>query len=108
LRGVSASQGAAALHKDLPNRRAVVHLQSLAAWYFEFVRVQAEQMKDCCVDVSDVMAVAQGVVTQFVRGAVNGPAFDASAGEPDAEAVRVMVAAVLAAAALFEAGRPAE
>ena len=60
------------------------------------------------MDVGHVMAVAQGVVTEFVRGAVDGAAFDARAGEPDGETVRVMVAAVFAAAALFEAGRAAE
>ena len=48
------------------------------------------------MDVGDVVPVLDGVETELVGRAVNDAAPDAAAGEPDAEAVDVVVAAVTA------------
>ena len=45
------------------------------------------------VDVGDVVGVLDGVEAQLVGRAVDGPRLDARAGEPDGEAVGVVVAA---------------
>jgi hypothetical protein len=45
---------------------AVVHFEALAAWDLEAVGIEAEEVEDGGVDVSDVMALAEGVVTEFV------------------------------------------
>ena len=70
----------------------------------EALEVEAEQVKDRGVEVGDVAAVGDGVVAEVVGRAVGLAALDAAAGEPDGEAVGVVVAAVLA----LGAGRPAE
>ena len=64
--------------------------------------VEAELAEDGGVDVGDIVPVFDGVEAQLVGGAVDDAAPDAGAGEPDGEAVRVVVAAVLAAAALLQ------
>ena len=70
----------------------------------EALEVEAEQVEDRGVEVGDVAAVGDGVVAEVVGGAVGLAALDPAAGEPDGEAVGVMVAAVLA----LGAGSPAE
>ena len=54
--------------------------------------------------VGHVVPILDGVEAEFVGRAVDDAAFDAAAGHPDAEAVRMMVAAV----AVLRAGRAAE
>jgi len=49
-----------------------------------------------------------GVEAGFIGGAVSHTGLDAGAGEPDGEAVRMVIAAVLAARALFQSRRAAE
>ena len=44
------------------------------------------------VQVGHVMSLAQGVVTQFISRPVNIPTFQPGPGQPDGEAVRVMIA----------------
>ena len=73
----------------------MVHFQALAARHLEFTRVEAKQVQDGGVDVRHVMAVAEGMVAEFVGRAVDGAPLDARPGKPDREAVRVKVAAVL-------------
>ena len=46
------------------------------------------------MQVGDVVAVLDGVEAELVGRAVDDAALDAAAGQPDGEAVRVMVAAV--------------
>ena len=70
----------------------------------EAVEVEAEQVEDRGVEVGDVAAVGDGVVAEVVGRAVGLAALDSAAGEPDGEAVGVVVAAVLA----LGAGGPAE
>ena len=76
------------------DRLAEVDLQPLAAGDFEPARVEAELVQDGGVDVGDVVAVLDGVEAELVGGAVGDAALDAAAGQPDREAVGVVVAAV--------------
>ena len=76
------------------NRLAEVDLQPLAAGDFQPARVEAELVQDRGVDVGDVVAVLDGVEAELVGRAVDDAALDAAAGQPDGEAVGVVVAAV--------------
>src|SRR5262245_4818021 len=67
--------------------------------------MQAEQVQHRGVDVSYVMAVAEGMIAEFVGRSVDGATLDARAGEPDRETVRMMIASILAAGTLFKARR---
>ena len=55
--------------------------------------IEAEEVEDGGVEVVDVDGVHGGAEAEFVGGSVGGAAFGAAAGEPDAEAVGVVVAA---------------
>src|SRR5262249_53716927 len=66
--------------------------------------VEAEQVQDGGVQVGDQDAVLDGVIAQLVGRAVGLAALDATTGQPEAEALLVMIAAVAALAN----GRPAE
>ena len=66
--------------------------------------VDAQQVQHGRVQVVDFDSVIDDFVTPFVRGAVDRAGFHAAAGQPDAEAELVVVAAI---AALGER-RPAE
>ena len=50
-------------------------------------------MQDRGVNVSNVVAIFDSVESEFVSDAVLHPAFDATAGQPGAKALRMMVAA---------------
>ena len=76
------------------DRRAVIDVEALSAWDFELSGVEAELMEDGRVDVGDVVAVLDGVEAEFVGRAVDDSSLDASAGEPGAEALRVVIATV--------------
>ena len=71
----------------------VIDIQPLAAGDFEAVAVQAELVQYRRVDVGDVVAIFDGVETQFIGRAVGDAAFDAAAGEESGEALGVVVAA---------------
>ena len=59
------------------------------------------------VDVGDVVPVLDGVEAELVGGAVDDAPLDAAAGQPGAEALRVVVAAVgLRARRAAELGAP--
>ena len=60
-------------------------------------------MQDRRVDVGDVVRILDGVKTQFIGCAVSDAAFNAAAGQPAGETLRVMVAA-----GALRAGRAAE
>ena len=68
--------------------------EPLSAGDFQPARVEAELVQDRGVDVGDVMPVLDGVEAEFVGRAVDDAALDAAAGQPDREAVGVVVAAV--------------
>ena len=51
-------------------------------------------MQYCGVNVRDVMPVLDGVEADFIRRSMCHAAFDAAAGEPGAEALRMMIAAI--------------
>src|SRR5262245_64905014 len=67
--------------------------------------VEAQEVQNGGVQVVDADAIFDGAVADLVGGAVMDAAFDAGAGEPDAEGVRIMIAA--RAAALYQ-GKSAE
>ena len=67
--------------------------------------IEAEQVQDGGVQVVDGGDVLDGLVAELVGGAVAEAALDAGAGQPDGEAVRVVVAA---AGALLERRHAAE
>src|SRR6185436_19490062 len=76
---------------DGANHFAMIHFEAFAAGIFEFVRIQPKLMKDCGMDVRDVVPVFNGMEPKLVRNAMGGATFDAAAGEPCAEALRMMV-----------------
>src|SRR5438046_1864752 len=69
----------------------MIHLEPLATGDLQEVRVEAELVEDGGVDVRHIVAVLDGMEAELVRGAVRHTALDAAAGEPGAEALRVMV-----------------
>jgi hypothetical protein len=74
---------------------AVVDLEVLASRHFQLVPVQPQLPQHRRVDVGDVVPVLDGVEADLVGRAGGGAALDAAAGQPRAEALRVVVAAVL-------------
>src|SRR5690348_12757878 len=56
--------------------------------------IEAEQLKHCGVQIVHVHAVLNGPKTKLIGSAVNLPATDAAAGQPDREAVMIMVSAI--------------
>ena len=88
----------------------MIDVEPLAAGHVEAAAVEAEQVQDRRVDVGDVVRRLDRVEAEFVGRAVDDAALDAGAGEPDREAVRVVVAAGrhLVGVARFQAGRAAE
>ena len=69
-------------------------------------RVEAQQVQDGGVQVVDVNPVARDVEAELVALAERDAGLDAAAGQPHCECVRMMVAAVVAAA--LHHGRAAE
>src|SRR5262249_6645326 len=61
-------------------------------------------MEHCRVQISGAASVRDGMVAKIIRSAVSLTALNPAAGQPDAESVRVVVAAVL----VLCPGRPAE
>ena len=78
--------------ENLADWFAVVHVEAFAAGDFQAARVEAELMQHRGVDVGDVMAILDGVKAQFVGDTVLHAALDATAGEPGAEALWMMIA----------------
>src|SRR5262245_48152898 len=62
----------------------------------ELLVVEADEVEDGGVEVVDVDAVFDGLVAEFVGGAVDVAALDAAAGEPHGEAEAVVVATLVA------------
>jgi len=75
----------------------------LPARNLETTRIEAELMEHGGMNVSDIMALADGMKADRIGFAVNDAALDAAAGEPGAKGLRMMVAAVA-----FGARRAAE
>ena len=71
------------LGDDCIYRFTVVDRQSLTAWNFEFVRIEAELFKNCGMNISDVVSVFYGMEAKFVSCTVHKPAFDTTASHPD-------------------------
>ncbi len=58
------------------------------------LEVEAQEVKHRCVEIGDTHAIGHGLVAKFVGSAVDVARLDAAAGEPAAEAARVVVAAI--------------
>src|SRR5262249_44820602 len=66
--------------------------------------IQSQLMQHGRVQIGNARAIDTRVITEVVGRAMRLPADDTAAGEPDAEAIRMMIAAV----AILSAGRAAE
>src|SRR5262245_44562496 len=82
------------LHQDLFDHMPMIDVQPLPARHLELARVEAHEVQYRRVEVSDVVALVDGVEADLVGGSVGDSALHAGAREPDREAVRVMIAAV--------------
>lgn len=58
--------------------------------------VESEEVENSGPEIVNSAGIFGGVIAEFVGGAVDMAAFDATAGHPDGKAVRVVVAAVIA------------
>ena len=72
----------------------MIDLESFSAGDFEFAGIETELVKDCGVDVGDVVPVFDGVEADFVGRAMHEAALDAAACHPNRETVDVMVATI--------------
>src|SRR5579864_5839695 len=70
----------------------------------ERLGVDAEQVQHGGMQVGSAAAVGNGPVAEIVSGAIRLAALDAAAGQPDAESIRMVIAAIL----VLRAGSPAE
>jgi len=86
--------GAGLAGQNLMDHFAVVDGEALAVGELEAVGIESEEVEDGGVDIGDVVGMLDGVETDFIGGAVGGAAADAGAGEPGAEAGRVVIASV--------------
>src|SRR5437016_5937524 len=88
----------------------MLDLQALPPGDLEATGVEAQEVEDRGVDVGDIMAVLDGVEAQLVGGAMDNAPLDAATGQPDREAVVMVVAAVgaLRAGGAAELGGPAD
>ena len=59
--------------------------------------IEAETPQDGCLDVVNVNRLVHDMETEIVRGAIGEAGFDAAAGHPHGEGLRMMVAAERAA-----------
>src|SRR5207247_8997123 len=67
---------------------------ALPSPHSQLMGVESQLAQHGGVDVGDVVAVLHGVEADLVSGPVHDAAFDAAAGQPGAEALGMMVAAV--------------
>ena len=78
-----------------------MHIRQAVTASLKLVReplmVDAEQMHEGGVEVVNMESVFDGVVTKVIGLSVNGPRFDATTGEPRAEAPRMMVSTEIGA-----------
>ena len=88
---------------DLRDWFAIIQIQPFPAGHFQFARIQAHQTENRGVDIGDIMAILDGMEADFIGLAVSHTALDAAAGQPGAEALRMMIAAVA-----LRAGRTAK
>src|SRR5437868_3997922 len=61
----------------------------------EALVVEAQQIENGCVEISDVQRVLHDVVAEVIRLSVDRAAFRATAGHPHGEAARVVIAAIV-------------
>ena len=60
----------------------------------ELVVTQAQEVEDCGVQVGGIRAMEDGTVAEVVGGSIRLSSTNATAGQSDAEAIRVVVAAL--------------
>ena len=80
--------------EDRADRLAEVDFKPLSTGDFELVWVETKLMQNGGVNVGDIVSIFDGVEADFVGLTVHDTPLDAPAGQPGAEALRVVVAAV--------------
>src|SRR5262249_61086932 len=80
---------------NLPDRRAVVDVQSAPPRHFKTARVQAELVQHRRVDVGDVVPVLDRVEADLVGRPVDNARLDPAAGQPGAKTLGVVIAPVV-------------
>ena len=76
---------------DLFDRLTVVDGEAFAARHFQPMGVETHQLQDGGVDVGDIVAVFDGMETEFVGGSMRDTAFDAAPCQPGGEALRMVI-----------------
>ena len=105
---VSSRLAVSCSRQNIRNHLAVINVEPLAAGNFQPPAVESHQVQHRRVHVGNVMAGLDGMKAELIGGSMNVPAFHAGSGKPNRETVRMMIAAVRAAAALFHGRRAAE
>ena len=72
----------AALSQDVMDRLAVVDVETLAAGHLEALRIDAQLMQHCRVDIRNVVPVFHRVKANFVRSAMHHAGLDPATGQP--------------------------
>src|SRR5262249_40225631 len=80
--------------KNLANRPPVIDLEPLLSWNLEPPRVQSALLQHRGMNVRHVVPVLGSVEAKLIGCAMDGPAFDSAAGQPDRESERVMIATI--------------
>ena len=82
------------LGDDFANRLPAVHIEALAAGYFELQRVETKLVKDRGMDVGDVMRIFHSMESEFIGCTMHDPASDSAPREPRAKAVRMVISSI--------------
>src|SRR5436190_8701560 len=81
------------LSDNLPNRFAVINLETLSPRDLQTIRVQPHQLKYGRVNIGDVVTILDRVKAEFVCSTMRHAPFDAAAREPRGKALGMVVAA---------------
>ena len=79
------------LSDDFLDGRTMVDIEPLAAGDIQFGGIETELVENGGVDVGDVVGMLDGIKTKFIGCAMNYTGLYAATGEPDGEALWMMV-----------------
>src|SRR5688572_30314370 len=80
---------------DVIDRFAVINFKPLATRNFQSTRIKPEQLEDSRMEIRDIVSIAQGMITQFVRCPVDASALDSRSRHPDGERMGMMIPSIL-------------
>ena len=86
----------------------MVNLEPFSSRHFQPATVQAHELKNCRVDIRDVVTRLDGVEPEFVGCSVDESTFDSSTSKPDGKAMWVMIAPIGAASTSLDGWRAAK